>query len=223
MTDTPSDQPTTATPSDRATLLIAAGSATFAFMLGFNLGAFNAIFFDQLLLVWVISTIVLIASIISDLPPQTWPRRLVLLLPTLWLLSAWVDNSQDFAQGDRTVFFLTLAVTVVALPFVAWILVTESIPTSPSFRETTSSSSWQRSAPPSSSASASAPEMTFSSTATTSRSAATTFRTTASRCLRSCDRRRQISVGRVIRATRPAAKSTTETTPRAIDTGLLLN
>ncbi len=124
MTDTPSDQPTTATPSDRATLLIAAGSATFAFMLGFNLGAFNVIFFDQLLLVWVISTIVLIASIISDLPPQTWPRRLVLLLPTLWLLSAWVDNSQDFAQGDRTVFLLTLAVTVVALPFVAWILVT---------------------------------------------------------------------------------------------------
>ncbi len=124
MTDTPSDQPTTATPSDRATLLIAAGSATFAFMLGFNLGAFNAIFFDQLLLVWVISTIVLIASIISDLPPQTWPRRLVLLLPTLWLLSAWVDNSQDVAQGDRAVFFLTLAVTVVALPFVAWILVT---------------------------------------------------------------------------------------------------
>ena len=57
MTDTPSDQPTTATPSDRATLLIAAGSATFAFMLGFNLGAFNAIFFDQLLVVWVISRV----------------------------------------------------------------------------------------------------------------------------------------------------------------------
>jgi len=105
-------------------LLVTVGSATVAFMLGFNVGAFGIIFFDQLLLVWVIATIVLVASIISDLPPNTWPRRLVLLLPTLWLLSAWVDSAQDVARGERIVFFLTLAVTVVALPFVAWILVT---------------------------------------------------------------------------------------------------
>jgi len=115
---------TAASPSDRATLLVTVGSATVAFMLGFNVGAFGIIFFDQLLLVWVIATIVLVASIISDLPPNTWPRRLVLLLPTLWLLSAWVDSAQDVARGERIVFFLTLAVTVVALPFVAWILVT---------------------------------------------------------------------------------------------------
>ncbi|GMQ86361.1 MAG: hypothetical protein BMS9Abin07_1935 [Acidimicrobiia bacterium] len=112
------------TPSERATLLVTVGSATLAFMLGFNLGAFGVIFFDQLLLVWVIATIVLVASIVSDLPPRTWPRRLILLLPSLWVLSAWVENAQDIANGDRVVFFLTLAVTVVSLPFVAWILVT---------------------------------------------------------------------------------------------------
>lgn len=113
-----------ASPSDRATLLVTVGSATVAFMLGFNVGAFGVIFFDQLLLVWVIATIVLVASIISDLPPNTWPRRLILLLPSLWVLSAWVDNAQDVSEGERMVFFLTLAVTAVALPFVAWILVT---------------------------------------------------------------------------------------------------
>ena len=101
---------TAASPSDRATLLVIVGSATLAFMLGFNVGAFGVIFFDQLLLVWVIATIVLVASIISDLPPNTWPRRLILLLPSLWLLSAWVDNAQDVSQGERMVFFLTLAV-----------------------------------------------------------------------------------------------------------------
>jgi hypothetical protein len=105
-------------------LLVTVASATVAFMLGFNVGAFGVIFFDQLLLVWVIATIVLVASIISDLPPNTWPRRLILLLPSLWLLAAWVDNAQDVSEGDRIVFFLTLGVTAVALPFVAWILVT---------------------------------------------------------------------------------------------------
>jgi hypothetical protein len=115
---------TAASPSDRATLLVTVASATVAFMLGFNVGAFGVIFFDQLLLVWVIATIVLVASIISDLPPNTWPRRLILLLPSLWLLAAWVDSAQDVPEGDRIVFFLTLGVTAVALPFVAWILVT---------------------------------------------------------------------------------------------------
>lgn len=115
---------TAASPSDRATLLVTVASATVAFMLGFNVGAFGVIFFDQLLLVWVIATIVLVASIISDLPPNTWPRRLILLLPSLWVLAAWVDSAQDVPEGDRIVFFLTLGVTAVALPFVAWILVT---------------------------------------------------------------------------------------------------
>ncbi len=124
MTGTPSGQPTTGTPSDRATLLVAAGSATFAFMLGFNLGAFRVIFFDQLLTVWVIATIAFVGSIVSDLPPNTWPRRLILLLPSMWLLAAWIDNSVDLDNGDRIAFLLTLAVTVVALPFVAWTLVT---------------------------------------------------------------------------------------------------
>lgn len=112
------------TPSDRATLLVTVGAATVAFMLGFNLGAFDVIFFDQLLVVWVIATIVFIGSIVSDLPPNTWPRRLILLLPSLWVVAAWVDNARDVTQGERIVFILTLAMTVVALPFVAWILVT---------------------------------------------------------------------------------------------------
>ena len=113
-----------ATPSDRATLLVAVGSASVASMVGFNLGAFDIVFFDQLLTIWVIGTIVFVGSIVSDLPPNTWPRRLILLLPSLWLLVAWIDNSTDIGQSDRLASALTLIVTVVALPFVAWILVT---------------------------------------------------------------------------------------------------
>ena len=113
-----------ATPSDRATLLITAASASFAFTIGFNLGAFGVIFFDQLLAVWVISTVVFAGSLVSSLRPRTWPRRLILLLPTLWIIAAWVDNTFGLATYERIAFTLTVAVTIFALPFVAWILIT---------------------------------------------------------------------------------------------------
>ncbi len=114
----------TGTPSNRATLLVAVGSATVSFMVGFNFGAFDVIFFDQMLAIWVIATIVFVGSIVSDLPPSTWSRRLILLLPSLWLLAAWLDNSADIGNSERIASLLTLVVTVVAFPFVAWILVT---------------------------------------------------------------------------------------------------
>jgi hypothetical protein len=109
---------------ERATLLVVVGSASIAFMVGFNLGAFNVVFFGQLLIVWVIATIVLVASIVSDLPPDTWPRRLILVLPSLWMLARWLENAQPISSGEQIVFALTVVVTVVALPFQAWILVT---------------------------------------------------------------------------------------------------
>jgi hypothetical protein len=116
--------PSEATPSDRATLLITAGSASVAFTVGFNLGAFGVVFFDQLLAVWVIATVVLAASMTSNLPPRTWPRRLVLLIPSLWLIAAWIDNEFSFNNDERIVFALTVAVTMFVLPIVAWILIT---------------------------------------------------------------------------------------------------
>jgi hypothetical protein len=88
------------------------------------LGAFNVVLFDQLLTVGVIATIVLVASIVSDLPPDTWSRRLISVLPSLWMLAAWFQNTQDITSGERIVSALTVVVTVVALPFQAWILVT---------------------------------------------------------------------------------------------------
>ena len=115
---------TMSTPSDRATLLITAGSATVAFAVGFNMGAFGVIFFGQLLAIWVIATVVLVGSLVSDLPPDTWPRRLVLLVPSLWIIAAWVDSNYSFNRSERFVFAMTVIVTLIVLPAVAWILVT---------------------------------------------------------------------------------------------------
>lgn len=112
------------TPSDRATLLITVASATVAFTLGFNFGAFGVVFFDQLLTVWVIATVVFVASLVSSIPPQTWPRRLILLAPTLWVVAAWVDNTFGTKTYERIAFTLTVGVTIFVLPMVAWIIVT---------------------------------------------------------------------------------------------------
>jgi uncharacterized membrane protein YoaK (UPF0700 family) len=99
------------------------GSAGLSFMIGFNYGAFGVVFFDQLLTVWVIATVVLVASLFTELPPRTWPRRALLLLPSLWLATAWADNAFP-GDHDNLVFALTVAVTIVVLPFLAWIIIT---------------------------------------------------------------------------------------------------
>jgi hypothetical protein len=109
---------------ERAALLIAVPSASIAFMLGFNLGAFGEIFFEQILTVWVIATIVLVASFFSKLPPNGWAGRLLLLVPTVWLiLAAVADPTQPEDRASKFIFGLTIFVTAVCLPFIGWILV----------------------------------------------------------------------------------------------------
>jgi hypothetical protein len=120
------------TPPERATLLISVASASVAFMLAFNLGAYGEIFFDQIFTVWVTSTIVFVGSISSRLPPNSWPARLVLLIPSVWLLVAWADNPRNEDVGESALLWLTLIITVVALPFVAWMLVSTI---NPDFRD----------------------------------------------------------------------------------------
>ena len=111
------------TTAERATLLITASSASVAFGLAFNLGAFNRIFFDQLLTVWVLATIVLVGSLFSKLPPQNWAGRTLLLLPTGWILAAWWAGPTAEDNTGNLVFGVTIAITLIALPVIVWILV----------------------------------------------------------------------------------------------------
>ena len=107
---------------ERAALLITVTAGTIAFTLGFNAGAFNTIFFDMYYAIWVMSTAVLIGSLVTKLPPQFWWGRLLLLVPTAWIVVAWIT---DPAGEENAVILvgLTFVATVVTLPFVAWVLV----------------------------------------------------------------------------------------------------
>jgi hypothetical protein len=120
------------TPAERATLLITVASSSIAFMLAFNLGAYGEVFFDQIFTVWVTATIVFVGSIFSTIPPNRWPARLLLLLPSMWLLVSWIDNPRTEDAGESVLLWLTLLITLVALPLVAWLLVSTI---NPDFRD----------------------------------------------------------------------------------------
>lgn len=111
-----------ATPSDRASLLIAVAASSGAFAIGFNLGAFGVVFFDRLLAIWVVASIVLLASFVTDLPPRRWPGRLVLAVPSLWMVLALLSDPAGEDAASQLVFAVTLVVTLVTLPFIAWSL-----------------------------------------------------------------------------------------------------
>lgn len=111
------------TATQRATMLIAVAASTVSFAIGFNLGAFNVVFFDALFSIWVTATIVLLASLVTGLPPRGWLGRVVLLAPSAWLVAAWISDPVGRDAVSRALFAITLAVTVLCLPFIMWILV----------------------------------------------------------------------------------------------------
>lgn len=109
--------------AERATLLLAVAAATGAFAIAFNFGAFDAVFFDTLLSVWVIATIVLVGSLVSSLPPRGWLGRLVLLTPTVWVVVAFVADPAGQDAIHDVLYIASLIVTLVTLPVIAWVLV----------------------------------------------------------------------------------------------------
>ena len=111
------------TAAERATLLIATATASGAFVIGFNFGAFDVVFFDALLTVWVVATIVLVASFITSLPPRNWLGRLILLIPSVWILLAWIADPAGEDAASEALYVFTLILTLVTLPLIAWILV----------------------------------------------------------------------------------------------------
>lgn len=109
--------------ADRATLLITVAASSGAFIIGFNYGAFDVVFFDALLSVWVVATIVLVASLVTNLPPRNWFGRLMLLMPSLWVVFALLADPAGQDAASDVLYTLTLIVTLVTLPFIAWVLV----------------------------------------------------------------------------------------------------
>nr|WP_236778824.1 hypothetical protein [Agromyces seonyuensis] len=89
----------------------------------FTLGAWGDLFFDQLLTVWVASTVMVFVVLLQ---PRPYPRRALqvalLLIPTLWLVLTFVPADDDENFGVLLGEILALTVALLGIPFTIWTL-----------------------------------------------------------------------------------------------------
>ncbi|WP_125131286.1 hypothetical protein [Microbacterium sp. 10M-3C3] len=104
--------------------VVMVGMAAVVWWPAFTLGAWNEVFFDDVLAVWAASTAACAFVLIEHRP---WPgrirRALFLLLPSLWLVLNFVvgEDSADLATALLTL--AGLVAVVVGFPFTVWVLV----------------------------------------------------------------------------------------------------
>jgi hypothetical protein len=81
------EDPSHIDPRLRALAIAAVGAAVVSWWPAFTLGAYNTVFFEQVLTLWAASTSVfLILVIFRRRWAMSWPHRLALLLPTVWVI-----------------------------------------------------------------------------------------------------------------------------------------
>jgi hypothetical protein len=104
-------------------------AAGIAWWPAFTLGAYGAVFFEQLLTLWAVATSVFLVA------AATLRRRLVrrpawwaLLLPSLWLLATLVLPPSGDSVAYSLLFWFGVAVTVVGAPAMAAVLVRLILP-----------------------------------------------------------------------------------------------
>jgi hypothetical protein len=92
------------------------------------LGAYGVIFFQQLLALWAASTAIFLVSLTSGRRARvSWPRRLALLLPSLWLLLAIVLPEVGVRTWSRALFYVAIVLTLAGMPFLAALLLRVTI------------------------------------------------------------------------------------------------
>lgn len=107
-------------PAARTFVVTTTGASLAAFNLGFDLGAFENIDHRKIWAMWVLCTVALVASFLfRDDDYQLGGRwRLVLAVPSLWLIADFFD-----ASFDPTVVFVLLITSLLSLPFALYILI----------------------------------------------------------------------------------------------------
>ena len=110
-------------PKLRALAVAAVGAAVISWWPAFTLGAYQAVFFEQLLGLWAASTAAfLILVIFKQRRAVSWSHRLALLLPSVWLVVAFALPTGTEAGHSAALFWFALVLTLAGGPFLAWTL-----------------------------------------------------------------------------------------------------
>lgn len=108
----------------RAFALVLVGMSAAVWWPAFTLGAWQDLFFDQLLTVWVVSTAALVVVLVQPRGVgRRWPRIVALLVPTLWLFLAFLDDASTGDAYSVTVDLIGTIVGLAGIPFTLWTLV----------------------------------------------------------------------------------------------------
>lgn len=112
----------------QATSVAVVAAALVVWWPAFDLGAYGVIFFQQMLALWAASTAVFLASLTAGRRARvSWPRRLALLIPSLWLLLAFAIPEGGPEPWSRALFYLAIALTLAGTPFLAALLLRVTI------------------------------------------------------------------------------------------------
>ncbi len=110
-------------PKLRALSVAAVGAAAVSWRPAFTLGAYQTVFFEQLLALCAVSTAVfLILVIFKQRRAVSWPHRFALLLPSVWLLIALALPTGTEAGHSAALYWFALALTLAGGPYLAWTL-----------------------------------------------------------------------------------------------------
>ena len=110
-------------PRLRATAVASVGAALISWWPAFTLGAYRTVFFEQVLSLWAASAGAFIVLLLFRRHRSVpWPRLLALLVPTVWLIVAFLAPTGSHTTLTTALFWLTLALTLAGGPYMAWVL-----------------------------------------------------------------------------------------------------
>lgn len=122
----------TASPQSKHFFVAAIVLAVAIWPIGFNLGAYGTIFYDLLLEIWAISLAALLAGLFVDRRADTDVLSkldmVLLLMPSLWLLTNQIEHSSGSAVAHWLNVVLTFTTGFVAVPHILYLVLPISMP-----------------------------------------------------------------------------------------------
>ncbi|WP_406471933.1 hypothetical protein [Streptomyces sp. NBC_01615] len=104
----------------RATATATAGGTLVIWWPAFTLGAYNAVFFDNVLTLWAVATAVLLSgAVLHRRGSMPWGGWVGLSLPFLWIVLAAVAPP---SHGFPYLHYAEALLTLVGAPMLAWLL-----------------------------------------------------------------------------------------------------
>jgi len=111
-----------ATLAQRVVGTVAVGAAAVTWWPAFTLGAWRAVFFEQLLLLWAVATAALVVVVLRGRPKGvSAPLAASLLIPSVWLVSAFLPIPDGSTLSAFT-NWAGIAITLLGFPFMVWVL-----------------------------------------------------------------------------------------------------